>query len=139
MSLSLALSCSIQALPLGSEYLDTVLPKTEAFLRDHAHLLRLLRNRIGGETYHSVMDAVLCAFLPDQVEPCRAFYVGEGTPLVERISRKALAAIDAHLLNSVRLLSSIYREIVRTEVWAEGKSHDAEALEAALLAVNWKG
>ena len=43
MSLSLALSCSIQALPLGSEYLDTVLPKTEAFLRDHAHLLRLLR------------------------------------------------------------------------------------------------
>lgn len=139
MSLSLVLSLSCRTVALESEYLETCLPKTEAFLKGHAHLLRLLRSRIGDETYRSVLDAVLCAFLPDQADACRAFYRGEGQPLTGRVSAKALAAIDKHLLNSVRMLSLIYREIVRTEVWAKGKQHDTEALDAALNAVGWKG
>ena len=138
MSLSLALTqCHI--LSLDSDYLETILPKTEGFLRNRTHLLRLLRQRIGDDVYRSVMDAVLCSFLPDQKEACLAFYKGDGKRLVELVGPKARRAIDAHLRNSLRLLSKIYGEIVRDELWAKGEGHDAKALGLALEAVGWQG
>ena len=137
--LSLALNLTLaHRLFLESDYLETCLPKTEAFLKEHGHLVRLLRDRIGEDVFRSVMDAVICCFLPNQVEACRAFYAGKGKRLVELVSAKTLTAMDAHLLNSVRMLSGIYREIVRNELWAKGKGHDAKALDAALEAVGWR-
>lgn len=126
-----------QRLSTDSEYLATCLPKTEAFLRSRQHLVRLLRARIGTEVYRSLLDAVLCCFLPDQLDACRAFYEGTGKPLMELVSAKTRRAIDAHLRNSLRVLSTIYCEIVRSELWAKGHGHDALALEQALHAVGW--
>ena len=136
MRLALAIAHR-QELSTDSEYLGATLPKTEAFLESRQHLARMLRARIGAEVYRSLLDAVLCCFLPGQLDACRAFYAGAGKPLGELVSVKTRRAIDTHLRNSLRVLSGLYVEIVRSELWAKGQGHDAAALEQALDAVGW--
>jgi hypothetical protein len=84
------------------------------------------------------MDAVLVCFLPDFEKPCQDYYEGKGKRLNEMVGKKKLAAIDAHLRNSLKVLENTYESILEKELWAKGKNHNVEAFDKALELIGWK-
>lgn len=130
---------SLRQLVLEGGVTESCLPRSEALLRENQRVLRMLRKRISDEQYHSVMDAVLCCFVPFEKPACFAYYEGKGKQLVELYSKKRIAAIDAHLFNCISTLIKAYKEIVEKELWAKGLNHSVTAFDMALEVVGWKG
>ena len=138
MRLQLTQSLS-QNLDVDGGLTDSCLPEAQDVLEGEQKILMLLRHRLGNTPYRSVMDAVLCGFVPHLKPRCFAFYEDEeGEPrLDELLSEKALTALDKHLANCLRTLRTMYDDIVRQELWAKGRGHDAKAFTEALKRLGW--
>lgn len=124
-------------LGLEGEYLESCLPKAESFLRSNLPILRMLKKRLEGQNYRSIMDAVLVCFLPHFKQPQLDYYAGKGKLLKYSVSQKTLLAVDSHLLNSLTVLKTMYGEFLQKELWGKGKNHNAQAFDAALEASGW--
>lgn len=138
MGMVLRLAHRQELLQTRSDYIESCLPKSESFLRNNQKILRLLRKRIGEDKYKSVMDAVLCSFFPDRKKACFEYYEGKGKLLIELLSKKTIAAMDAHILNSLTVLKGVYQDILEKELWDKKKEHTVAAFDEALIAIGWE-
>lgn len=117
-----------------SEFLQTVLPRTEKYLESCPELLPAVQHQAEQAQYRAAMDMMLVTFLPDFAPHMAAFYAGEGMRLSELVSAKTLKAIDQHLLNCATVLNVAYRQFQMAE-WEAGRPGELSAYKAALLTV----
>jgi len=117
-----------------SEFLQTVLPRTEEYLGACPELLPAIEKQAHEGQYRAVMDLVLVTFLPDFQAHMAAFYAGKGKRLAAQVSAKTLKVIDQHLLNCLTVLNVAYRRFQKAE-WEAGRPGDLRAYKAALATV----
>jgi hypothetical protein len=89
----------------------TCLPATETLLKstDAQQALEHIEGAVPNLEFRAREDLLLCASLPDFVEPCREFYAGEGEKLDYTVSESTLERIDAYLVRILQVAMHAHR------------------------------
>ena len=86
-----------------SAFIQTCLPKSEKFLREHKQ--EIIENYewkyaiSKGRSYRSSMDMILCNIFPYYKGNCKLFYLHKGPKLSDRFSKGQLEEEDRKILH----------------------------------------
>jgi len=95
-------------LELENSYFDFCLPKTEKKLYSHTkyqEALRFIANKETMESYHNIIDFILCESFPELKNPCFNFYNNKGNTFKEQTPKNIIESYD-------RVLSEVVLEMI---------------------------